>query len=65
MKTSKDNLLMTTLIAAMVTFAAAGAIETTSAVPADISAGPLAAVRPASTDVPAVVVTAPRVTRIG
>lgn len=69
MKTSKDNLLMSTLVAAMVVLTAAGAIEsaagTASLATIAAPAGPQAAVRPTTTDVPAVVVTAPRVTRIG
>jgi hypothetical protein len=69
MKTSKDNLLMSTLVAAMVTLTATGAIDalTGAGEPATIAAPavPQAAVRPTTTDVPSVVVTAPRITRIG
>ncbi|MBL8514666.1 MAG: hypothetical protein JNJ55_11805 [Betaproteobacteria bacterium] len=69
MKTSKDNLLMSTLVAAMVTLTATGAIESLMT-PQDFAAaaapaGPQAAVRPTTTDVPSVVVVAPRVTRVG
>ena len=69
MKTSKDNLLMSTLVATMVTLTAAGAIDTLTSASESTAvvspAGPQAAVRPTTTDVPAVVVTAPRMTRIG
>ncbi len=68
MKTSKDNLLMSTLVAAMVTFASAGAIDsaigTTEPDSTLAPAGAQAAVRPTTTDVPSVVVVAPRNTRI-
>ncbi len=69
MKTSKDTLLMSTLVASMITLATAGAIgmvlDSADAGAVASAAGVQAAVRPATTEVPSVVVARPSATRQG
>jgi ABC-type cobalt transport system substrate-binding protein len=71
MKTSKDNFLMSAVVVAILSITAVGAFDGATesglgaAAKIDHTFGPQAAVRPASGDVPSVVVRAPRLSRIG